>query len=334
MMRDTDPLAHQWKQVEAFLQEKVREAKELHITNFHRIPGGSSKEMLAFDVSWMEGNRPVAHSWLVRRELPAGVLETKCEDEFRVMDALWETGVPVPKMLWLETDPKWLDTPFFIEEKVDGDSSRDAYFSDPQRKRAIGRHFVECLAKQHLLDWHALGLAFLGVPKDAADCAERLIDHWEETLERHKVEPTPLLAEGLKWLRRNKPPEVQCVSLIHGDPGPGNFIVRGDRVVAIHDWEMAHLGDPMDDVGWCSWRARDLLLWEEFVEVYEAHSGLKVIPESVRYYEIFTYARCAIATTSGLRSFCLGINQQMNMASVGTGLHRQLLDGMARLIGF
>jgi aminoglycoside phosphotransferase (APT) family kinase protein len=333
-----DPLAALAGRIEEYFSHKMPQAGEVAVRDLQRIPGGNSKENLSFVAGWVENGEEVQRQLLVRRELPAGVLETKAETEYLLMKALWDTDIPVPRMYWSEKDPRWLDQPFFVEEFVGGESSLESLAKlDPRVRDEIVRDFVETLARQHRLDWRKLGLEFLGVPADADDCAQRQIDHWMQVLERHRLDPQPLLTALFRWLRQHKPHEVSRIALVHGDPGPGNFLVRDGRITAVVDWELAHLGDPMDDLGWLCWRAGStgsLFDREKLVELYAKTSSIPLNLESLRYYEVFSNVRAAVACVSGLRSFCEGTNMQLNMAVVGLGIYRaSLLEG-ARLAGF
>jgi hypothetical protein len=99
---------------------------------------------------------------------------------------------------------------------------------------------------------------------------------------------------ALSWLRRHIPPDGDWpVVLVQGDTGPGNFMYDGARVTAIVDWELAHIGDPMDDIAWLSWRATQQG-WPDFparLREYEAASGIEVDPARVRYYRLNACAR-------------------------------------------
>src|SRR5439155_19631788 len=101
---------------------------------------------------------------------------------------------------------------------------------------------------------------------------------------RHQIEPHPELDVVAAWLRSNAP-RPQTTVLVHGDFKPGNALLRGDRIAVMLDWETAHLGDPLEDLGWITQpvRAREHQIpgvWEreQIFERYTARSGFTVDP--------------------------------------------------------
>ena len=100
------------------------------------------------------------------------------------------------------------------------------------------------------------------------------------------------MAETLSWLKRNAPDKVARVSLVWGDVGLGNFIMDGDRIVALTDWEQSHLGDPMKDWASALWRGVDSLLpRDEMFGIYEEASGIAIDLEAIEYYSVFIDAQ-------------------------------------------
>ena len=182
---------------------------------------------------------------------------------------------------------------------------------------AIAQQKIDILARIHGLDWSAsggLGLDFLGVPDGPECCAEREIERWERIMREQALEPQPALELALAWLRACRP-VAQKISLVHADYRTGNFLVDGGRITGVLDWEMVHLGDPLEDVAWVclrSWRwAGDsrvggLLPRQEFYRRYEEASGLKVEPEAVRFWEVLGNLKLAVIFLTGARSFCEG----------------------------
>jgi prepilin-type processing-associated H-X9-DG protein len=97
----------------------------------------------------------------------------------------------------------------------------------------------------------------------------------------------------LDWLKANIPDADGPVVLVQGDTGPGNFLYADGRVTGIIDWELAHLGDPMDDIAWLSWRAtqHDFPDFPERLREYERLSGITVDDDRVRYYRLNAFSR-------------------------------------------
>ena len=307
--------------IKSYLQFRMPQTEDLHITRIERQPWGNSKETVLVDAEWKENGRQVSRGFCFRIELRGSVVESPGEHEFRVMKALESSLVPVPKQYWLETDEKWLGRRFFVMEKVVGDMDT-GMITDPETRRRMMKLYLEVLAHQHNADWEKLGLSWMGAPKEPLNSAAMVIGELEASYNRNRLEPHPILVEVFTWLKNNEPMQVECISLIHGDPGPGNFIVNQGKIVAVHDWEMSHLGDPMDDLGWLCWREAvtgGVVDRGEILRYYQDVSGIKVNEESVHYYEIIANVKAAICCITGGRAFCDGRNLNLVMASVGLG---------------
>jgi aminoglycoside phosphotransferase (APT) family kinase protein len=303
-------------QVAAYLQHQMPDAREIEVAQLWRIPGGASRETWSFDATWRAGKARAGRGFILRRDPEASLLETERYVEFRVYQALQGTGVPVPEVFWLETDPKWLERPFFVMGRLPGDAS-------PQRliaaafnghAEAIAQQKVAILARIHTLDWRALGLDFLGVPEGPERCAGHEIERWESIMRQQALEPQPALELALAWLRAHRP-VAQKIALVHADYRTGNFLVDGERITGVLDWEMVHLGDPLEDLAWLclrSWRwAGDarvggLLTREELYRQYEAASGLTVDRDAVCFWEVLGNLKMAAICLTGARSFVEG----------------------------
>jgi aminoglycoside phosphotransferase (APT) family kinase protein len=204
------------------------------------------------------------------------------ERESRVVRALHAAGVPVPAVLGFCPDP-----PAILMEFVEG---RDDFhrIGDPAQRDAIARHFIELLVHTHSLG--AQPFVEAGLPRPATPEAFALDDLavWERSYQRGTREPVPLITFTCDWLRRHAPRRAAATVLVQGDTGPGNFIFEGSRVKAITDWEMAHLGDPMDDLALI--RSRDLYYpigdLAGCFRLYSQLSGRPLDLAAVRYYTV------------------------------------------------
>ena len=331
----------QEEQLRSYLAHKMPEAEDLGIFNIQRIPGGASRETWAFDARWREAGQEVERSFIVRRDPGASVLETERDIEFGVYQAVGGTGVPVPPVYWLETDAQWLERPFFVMGRVAGETDpRLLMLASPELRAEMGRQAAEILARIHSLDWRSLGLDFLGVPPSPAHCADLEIDKWEAILEKDRLEPHPILSMGLRWLRHHKPVSPK-VTLVHADYRTGNFLYDQHSILGILDWEMVHLGDPMEDVGWFCirmWRwAGDekvggLLDREEYYRLDEQYSGTPVDRDAVRFWEVLGNIKLAVIFVTGVKSYCEGRTSDILLA-LTSRLKPGIEQEIATLIG-
>jgi aminoglycoside phosphotransferase (APT) family kinase protein len=329
------------QRIQEYLSARV-ESDDVSVSNLERIPGGASRETWSFDATWAEDGKEVQRGFVLRRDPDASLLETERDLEFRVMDAVAGHGVPVPKMYWLESDGAFLDRPFFVMERIDGcETSPTKVLMDPRlfpRRPQIAERFVEILARIHLLDWQASGLNFLGVPADESGCAIMEIDRWEAIVDRDSLEPQPVLRAAFAWMRRQLPPPAQRIVLVHADYRTGNFLCNSEGdIKGVLDWEMVHLGDPMEDVAWACirpWRwlgdesIGGLMERDWFYKRYEEASGFMVVPEAVHFWELLGNVKLAAIFLTGARSYCEGRTHSPMMAFLGRNVARLELEIM------
>ena len=172
------------------------------------------------------------------------------EIEAEVYRALRPHGIPVPTVWGVDKD---LD--LLLVDRIPG----TVWFhppADPDEQLQVAQDFV-----RHLATWHRLGAAALDLPSFGPVKTWR--EHQLDQLARSEAMMSaaggaerldPLVTRSMDWLRANVPDLDGPVVLVQGDTGPGNFLYRDGRVTGIIDWELAHLGDPMDDIAWLSWR--------------------------------------------------------------------------------
>lgn len=209
------------------------------------IAGGKSN--LTYTLS--DGER----SWVLRRPPLGHVLPTAHDmgREYRVQKALLGTGVPVPAVLAYCDDPEVNGAPFYVMEKVDGIVLRDpaaaAALTD-EEAQGCSRELIDVLVRIHAVDYEAVGLGSLGRPDGFV---ERQVRRWGEQWDRSKTRELPALDEVARRLRGAIPPSGPP-AIVHGDYRLDNtMLAPGDptRIVAVLDWEMATIGDPLTDLG-------------------------------------------------------------------------------------
>jgi aminoglycoside phosphotransferase (APT) family kinase protein len=328
--------------IETFLGSRLPGATDIAVSGVYRIPGGASRETWSFDATWRENGAAVSRGFILRRDPDASVLETERDLEFRVIGAAHASGIPVPEVYWLEEDPSWLDRSFFVMERIEGcETSPTKMLMDPAlfgHRDNISAQLMEILARIHEIDWQAHDLGFLGVPADESSCGLMEIERWEAIVDREALEPQPVLRAALRWLRRHQPRPAHRVALVHADYRTGNFLCDPEgKIRGILDWEMAHLGDPLEDVGWFAirpwrWLGNELVggLMErpDFIARYEAASSLTADAESVRFWEVLGNVKLAAIFLTGARSFTEGRTHTPMMAFLGRNVARLELEIM------
>jgi aminoglycoside phosphotransferase (APT) family kinase protein len=191
-----------------------------------------------------------ARSWILRRPPLGHVLATAHDmgREYRVMSALQDTAVPVPRTVALCPDPAVLGAPFYLMERVVGTPYRRAAELaplGPDRTRRIAEGLVDVLTRLHAVDPAAVGLADFGRPDGFL---ERQVERWRRQLDASRSRDLPG-ADALHDALAADVPAQSPTGIVHGDYRLDNVLIdRHDEPVAVIDWEMATLGDPLTDL--------------------------------------------------------------------------------------
>lgn len=326
------------EQLAEHLRHRLPERPALQVSELWRSPGGMSRQTWFADVAWEGADGPGAQRLTIRIDHEDGsVVPTPLWWEYRVMKSLYGSSVPVAEPLWYEEDPRWFGRDFYVRDCVPGDASPKPLFAPggDERRAKIGRRLAELLAEIHIFDWEKGGLAeFMAVPRQPRDAALLELANYRRHWDANAPEPMPVLAELFAWLDRNAPTHVPRVSLVWGDVGVGNFIYSGDEIVALTDWEQAHLGDPMKDLAAALWRGiESIISKDELYSIYEARSGIEICEESIEYYHVFIDAQYATMSGSVLRGFAQEKAPDITFARLGLGIPYRCLDLGLRGVG-
>jgi len=297
------------------------------IENLRRMPGGASREIWSFECAMERGGETSRRAMVLRRDPGAHNIATNRRHEFLVIRAAFEERVPVPEVFWCSEDPAVLGSAFFIMERIDGETLARRLLRDDTYARArevMPAQLAEILAKIHRIDPVKHKLDFLAEPGDNAALTE--VKRYEQNFRLLALEPHPAFELAFRWLLE-RVPKTPRKTLVHGDYRIGNVIFGPEGVRSILDWELAHLGDPMEDVGWMcvrAWRFGNdrkpvggLGEREDFFRAYEKASGTAVDREAARFWEVFGNLRWGIITISQARTHIDGFVKSVELASIG-----------------
>jgi aminoglycoside phosphotransferase (APT) family kinase protein len=314
--------------LEAFLAEAA--GGPVGITSARQLTGGASRESWAIDIEVSSGPEAGHHALVLRRDM-GGLIQDEAlsrEQEFQVLSAARQAGVLVPRPRWLCTDPAVLGVPFFLMDRLEGESIGRRIVREPglaEARRRLPRQMGEQLARIHRMDPGQHGLDFL--PANEAGCspAQSVLRRTAQQLAR-LGEPHPVLELAIRWLEGHTP-SCRAVVLVHGDFRVGNLMLGPEGLRGVFDWEFAHLGDPAEDLAWpCvrSWRfGNDNLRLggvgsaEEFLEAYQLAGGREVDRRAVAYWEIFGNFRWAVGCIAQADRCLSGQAQSIELASLG-----------------
>lgn len=296
---------------------------------FELISGGRSN--LTYLV---RGN---GHEWVLRRPPLGHVLPTAHDmvREHRVLSALAATAVPAPRTVALCNDPAVNDMPFYVMEYCPGvvlaQHIPDGYAATPGDRRRICHALVEALARLHAVDYGAVGLEDFGRPEGYL---ERQVRRWSQQWERSKTSELVGIDELIRRLRAALPPSP-APAIVHGDYRLGNMALDPadpGRIVAIFDWEMATLGDPLADLGYT------LIYWTEAGDPPPAGgvgtaSAFTVLPGFFTRAEIVeAYARCSGRDVAHVDFY--QVLALYKLAVISEGIYARYLQGKTLGDGF
>lgn len=285
-----------------------------------RLSGGASQETWTFTILHPEGDRDA----ILRRAPPGyGAAPERAaglDAEAALMRLAYQAGVPSPLVLHVLQPGDELGTGF-IMARVDGETIprkilRDTQFAEvrPQLAHRLG---------EILADIHAIDRAALPKLRTMSSTAEIAQLHAEY---RSFDWPRPVFELALRWLADHDPAPASQLALVHGDFRHGNLIIGPDGVRAVLDWELAHLGDPMEDLGWIcvnSWRFGEidkpvggLGSREQLFAGYQAHGGV-VDPARVDFWEVMGTLRWGIMCCGMMQRFRQGPDHSMERAMIG-----------------
>jgi aminoglycoside phosphotransferase (APT) family kinase protein len=246
------------------------------------------------------------------------------------MESLQGSGVPIPKSFWRSDDASILGAPFLFCEKVKGSavlpwaSAALAPLADDFRLR-LAEQFISALAALHRAPWQNQSIAPMGTGITCENAAETQIQFWTKEYQRWAMRSYPLMEWGLHWLQDNKP-RAPTLSIIHGDYRTGNFLEENGTITSILDWELTHIGDPHEDLGWASLPMYmggtklvcRLIETDQFFERYQAQVPFTVSPASVKFYRVFSLMKLAATHMAAARCFEEGRFNDLRMPAMGS----------------
>jgi len=295
-------------------------APDLTVAGLSRIPGGASRETYRFRARYSERGKHVDRGLILRRDPPASLIETERSTEYRAYSAFHKLGLPVPEPIALELGSAALERPFFIMAEVENCTTGGIMSPEPygEHRQRVGRQFYSVLGKIAAADPKAIGLGDFEGAKAVREAARHEVARWEKVIDEDELEPQPIVRAALRWLKRHPPPPAQKISVVHGDYRTGNFLVDDNgEIRAILDWEMSHLGDPLEDLAWAIdplWAGADparpggMLPRAEAIRIWEEESGLKAEPKALHWWEIFASLKGAAIWISAAREYDEGRN--------------------------
>ena len=285
------------------------------IDGLRRLSGGASRETWSFDAD----GRP-----LVLRRDPPGAPKGGMDMEARLLRAAAVAGVPVPEVVVAEPS-------LIVMERIDGETIPRKILRDEEYAAARPKLAGECgsiLARLH------------AIPTDDVAGLEHAdqVQQFRELLDA-LGEPHPTFELAFRWLEANRPRSSRT-AIVHGDFRNGNLIVGPDGVRAVLDWELAHVGDPLEDLGWLCVKAWRFGMeppvggfgdYDELIAAYEAGGAGPVARDALRWWEVLGTLKWGIMCIMQAVTHTSGAVRSVELAAIGRRVCEQEWDLLALL---
>ena len=331
--------------IERYLARRWSHLQGLKIVGIQQIPGGASRETYRIAATFRENGVETQRGYIFRRDPPSSLIDTNRALEYRTYAAVYPTSVPVPEPLILEESPGELERPFSVMAEIAGCETSIANFATPAYlplREKIGTQKWSILGRLATMDPVQLGVTKFMEAPDRAACARRELDYWAGVIAADSLHPQPIAAAAIRWLKRSPPP-AQKLCLVHGDYRSGNFLYDASGTIrGVLDWEMAHIGDPLEDLAWSldplwGWPERHLagglLPRRRAVQIWQEASGLQFDADAFRWWQVFASIKGLAIWISSTEDFANGSTKEPILAMAGWVMtdrqNRILVDRLA-----
>jgi aminoglycoside phosphotransferase (APT) family kinase protein len=295
------------------------------VSGLSRLSGGASRQTWSFDFAPHDSG-PLQHL-ILRRDPPSALRVGGMPLEAALFSVAARAGVPVPQLVASgDADPDVLGTGFLVMHRVEGETiARKILRDEPYaHARSVSvPQMGEALAKLH------------GVPIESVAGLEHVdpLKKYRDVLDEIG-HPSPTFELAFRWLQANQPAPVADV-IVHGDFRLGNVIINEKGLAAVLDWELAHLGDPAEDMGWLcvrAWRfggnqpVAGLGTYTELLSAYENAGGVSVSEERVHWWEVAGTLMWGIMCLVQANAHITGMIRSVELAAIGRRVAEQEHD--------
>lgn len=303
------------------------------VENLHRLSGGASRETWSFDFVGEAGpTRPL----VLRRDPGTTSGWSERSTEYALLAAAGAAGVPVPPVRLLLRPEDGLGEGF-VMDRIEGETIPRRILRDDTYAGVRPHLAAQCGA----IAAHIHAVAPADLPDLPVQDGRSQVAFYRNALDAFG-EPHPAFELGLRWLDDHAPPTPEVPTLVHGDLRNGNFIVGPEGIRAVLDWELSHLGDPVEDLGWLcvrAWRfGTDRLVGgfgdlPDLLAAYRAAGGAPVTEAAVRWWVALGTLKWGVICMSQAFTHLGGAYRSVELAAIGRRVAQtewdllDLLDG-------
>ena len=287
---------------------------DVQLVRAEPLSAGASRQTWSLDV--VADGGPLV-PLVLQRQRPGSPGGGSVGLEAQLLRTAHDRGVPVPRLVSFDASGAVLGAPFLLTERVEGQTIPRRILRDPDLGRARERFAADC--GRILAGIHALPLSEVPALPRRDELVE-LVGHLDGALA-----PSPAFELALQWLHENRPAAADPV-VVHGDFRNGNLVVGADGIRVVLDWELAHAGDPLEDLGWLcvrAWRFGQSLpvgglgTREDLLRAYAAAGGRAVDPAAVFWWEVLGTLKWGLICSLQERAHLDGHTRSVELALIG-----------------
>jgi aminoglycoside phosphotransferase (APT) family kinase protein len=279
-------------------------AEEVTLSQPEQVFGGNARLAWSCEASWVEGGARRTESLILLVRGVGSQVTTDPAWEVAVLERVVPQGVRAPRVWAHDLGGELLGGPAVLLELLPGRADPVAWLKgDPEVGRARTLDLARALAELHRADPS-------GLP-----ASEPLVELWRNRFLASRLEPLPALSWLFDWLTDHET-EPERAAVVHGDFRPGNVLYEDDRITALLDWELAHLGDPVEDLAWAYrafWSPERFVPLPEFVGTYEAAAGVTVAAKRLLWHRVFCEVKFATISLQAARSVVDGRSRNLRL---------------------
>ena len=263
-----------------YLRRNFPQDAALEIGGMKTIIGGGSKHTMVIE---LQNVKTLPNAVVVRIDMANSIVGSTVADEFNLISAAHEAGLPVPKPYALETNKDVLGGAFIVVSKIEGRNIGDWFeITEPSRAFAVG--LAQALAKLHRIPPEQV-VGLRGLDMTMRESLVREIAYYEE-IWRASGLPSIAMEQGIAWLKRhvNNLPERRAIT--HRDVGCHNMLAADGKLAALLDWETAAVGNPAFDLMYAQVAVTQMMPWEEYLAEYQKAGGTIPSEREMVFYRL------------------------------------------------